>query len=79
MFETAELGQKVPKKAYKQRVPLLRESLLMAQVERRQAGIPMIVLVAGVAALPTPPGIERIDVRKGESGGPSRIEVYLKR
>jgi polyphosphate:AMP phosphotransferase len=49
MFETAELGQKVPKKEFKERTPALRESLLTAQRQLREHGeFPVIVLFAGV-------------------------------
>jgi polyphosphate kinase 2 (PPK2 family) len=48
MFETAELGQKVPKREYKKREAVLREELLEAQFRLKQAGFPVIVLVHGV-------------------------------
>lgn len=48
MFETAELGRKVSKREYRARVGRLRESLLMAQVRMREAGLPVLVLFAGV-------------------------------
>ncbi len=48
MFETAELGRKVQKKEFKQRVPDLRESLLFAQRQMQEAGFPVIVIFAGV-------------------------------
>ncbi len=48
VFETAELGRKVTKSEYKQRVPALRQALLAAQEELRQADIPVIVLFGGV-------------------------------
>ena len=48
MFETAELGRKVSRKEYRDRLPALREALLMAQVNLRQAGIPVLVQFAGV-------------------------------
>jgi polyphosphate:AMP phosphotransferase len=48
MFEAAELGQKIPKKAYKKRETVLREELLEAQFRLRDAGFPVIVLVHGV-------------------------------
>ena len=48
MFETAEIGQKVGKKEFKARLPALREALLMAQVQIREAGIPVLILFAGV-------------------------------
>ncbi len=49
MFETAELGQKVSKKEFKERMPALREALLTAQRRlREKAEFPVIVLFAGV-------------------------------
>lgn len=48
MFETAELGRRVPKQEFKLRLPPLREALLLAQVEIRRAKIPVVVLFAGV-------------------------------
>jgi polyphosphate:AMP phosphotransferase len=49
MFETAELGRKVDKKTYKQRVPPLREELLRLQEEIRQRGTNQVILLfAGV-------------------------------
>ncbi len=49
MFETAELGRKIDKKTYKQRVPPLREQLLRLQEEIRQRGAnQVILLIAGV-------------------------------
>ncbi|HBP22013.1 MAG TPA: polyphosphate kinase, partial [Planctomycetes bacterium] len=48
MFETAEIGQRVGKKEFKTRLPALREALLMAQVQIREAGIPVLILFAGV-------------------------------
>jgi polyphosphate kinase 2 (PPK2 family) len=48
MFETAELGQKVSKEEFKEKVPLLREQLLEAQVRMREVGFPVIVLFSGV-------------------------------
>ena len=48
MFETAELGQKVGKKEYEERVTELRGALLEAQVRLREVGFPVILLFAGV-------------------------------
>ncbi len=48
MFETAELGQKVSKREYKEREILLRKSLLDAQFRLKNAGFPVIVLFHGV-------------------------------
>ena len=44
----AELGRKVAKREFKLRLPPLREGLLLAQVKLREAGIPALVLFAGV-------------------------------
>jgi polyphosphate:AMP phosphotransferase len=48
MFEVAELGQKVSKEEYQERVPALRQGLLEAQVRIREVGLPVILLFAGV-------------------------------
>ena len=48
MFRTAELGQKVSKAEYNDRVPDLRIQLLEAQQDLRQANFPVIVLFTGV-------------------------------
>ncbi|MFH1763589.1 MAG: polyphosphate kinase [Gemmatimonadota bacterium] len=48
MFETAELGQKVSKREYKEREILLRKDLLDAQFRLKNAGFPVIVLFHGV-------------------------------
>jgi len=48
MFRTAELGQKVSKAEYNERVPDLRIQLIEAQQEIRKAGFPVIILFAGV-------------------------------
>ncbi len=48
MFETAELGQKVTKTTYKERVVGLRKELLDAQFRLKKAGFPVIVLFHGV-------------------------------
>lgn len=48
MFETAELGRKVGKQEFKERVPALREALLLAQVKLREVGQPVLILFAGV-------------------------------
>lgn len=48
MFESAEIGHKISKKTYRQRVPELRSALLDAQYELKEKGkIPVIVLVSG--------------------------------
>ena len=48
MFETAELGQKVSKREYREREILLRKDLLDAQFRLKEAGFPVIVLFHGV-------------------------------
>jgi polyphosphate:AMP phosphotransferase len=49
MFETAELGSKIAKAEYNERVPLLRQELLEVQTELRESGeFPVIILFAGV-------------------------------
>jgi len=48
MFRTAELGQAVSKSEYKRREPPLRQALLESQIALREAGFPVIVLLAGV-------------------------------
>ncbi|HEY8047881.1 MAG TPA: polyphosphate:AMP phosphotransferase, partial [Ramlibacter sp.] len=49
MFESAEIGHRIEKKDYKERVPVLRSALLDAQYELlKQARSPVIVLVNGV-------------------------------
>ncbi|MEN8151325.1 MAG: polyphosphate:AMP phosphotransferase [Planctomycetota bacterium] len=48
MFRTAELGQKVSKAEFNQAVPDLRIALIEAQQEIRKAGVPVIIVFAGV-------------------------------
>lgn len=48
MFETAELGQKISKREYKERESVLREDLLAAQFRLKEAGFPVVVLLNGV-------------------------------
>jgi polyphosphate:AMP phosphotransferase len=48
MFETAELGQKIPKQEYDERQVDLREQLLDAQFRLKEANFPVIVLFHGV-------------------------------
>jgi polyphosphate kinase 2 (PPK2 family) len=48
MFETAELGQHVSQEIYDQRIPKLRESLLIAQNRLQSADFQVIVVFAGV-------------------------------
>ena len=45
MFETAELDHRISKKEWRERVPLLREELLEAQVRLRELGLRVVVLV----------------------------------
>ena len=48
MFETAELGRKMPKDEYKSRLPALRTELLRVQEELKAADFPVIVMFSGV-------------------------------
>src|ERR1039457_1406061 len=49
MFESAELGHEISKEVYKKELPLLRESLLDAQLDLLQSHkFPVIILIAGV-------------------------------
>jgi polyphosphate:AMP phosphotransferase len=49
MFESAELGHKISKTAWKKEIPELREALLDAQLDLLQSKkFPVIILVAGV-------------------------------
>ena len=49
VFETAELGIRIPKKEYRKREPLLREELLDLQRELREFNeFPVIIVFAGV-------------------------------
>lgn len=48
VFEVAELGRKVSKEDFEAQVPALQAELLQAQRELRAAGLPVIVVVAGV-------------------------------
>lgn len=48
MFETAELGRKVSKSDYKKLVPEIRVELLEIQQKIRQAGVPVLIVLAGV-------------------------------
>jgi polyphosphate:AMP phosphotransferase len=47
MFETAELGRSVGKEEFEAEVSKLRLELLVAQHELQEAGVPVIVLLAG--------------------------------
>jgi AMP-polyphosphate phosphotransferase len=49
MFRTAELGQKIPKKEFKEKAPLLRQDLLDVQQQLLQLKkFPVIIVFAGV-------------------------------
>lgn len=48
MFEVAELGHTLSKKAYNERVPALRTELLTVQEALKRADFPVIILVSGV-------------------------------
>ena len=48
MFETAELGRKVPRREYKAQVPQLRTELLELQQQLRRSDFSVIVVFAGV-------------------------------
>ncbi len=50
MFETAEIGRKVPKSVYDEQAFELRTELLEAQQELRSADFPLIVIFGGVDA-----------------------------
>ena len=48
MFESAEIGHKIGKEAYRKAVPALREELLGAQVDLYERGkVPVLVLISG--------------------------------
>ena len=47
MLETAELGRKVSKKEFEERVPELRLGLLRAQDRLKTAGFPVLLLISG--------------------------------
>ena len=48
MFESAEIGHKLAKSAYKEAVPALRAALLEAQVDLQEGKkVPVIVLISG--------------------------------
>ncbi len=48
MFETAELGRSVSKKAFEEAEATLRTDLLQAQRDARAAGLPVVLVVSGV-------------------------------
>ncbi|MDQ1362157.1 MAG: AMP-polyphosphate phosphotransferase, partial [Pseudomonadota bacterium] len=48
MFESAELNQKTSKEEFAAREPELRTRLLQAQQQIQRAGIPVLIILAGV-------------------------------
>ncbi len=48
MFDSAELGQSLDKASFKAREPELREALLEAQFDLRDAGFSVVVVIAGM-------------------------------
>ena len=48
MFETVELGRRLGKREYSERVPELREAILQAQSDLRKADFPVILVLSGV-------------------------------
>ncbi len=48
MFEAAEVGNKISKEDYDREVPILREELLAAQLELRDAKFPVLIVIGGV-------------------------------
>jgi|GEM_PF-454378 hypothetical protein len=48
MFETAELGRHISKKAFSEAEPVLQTKLLEIQRAIREANVPVIILVSGV-------------------------------
>ena len=48
MFEAVELGRKISKEEYEERLPHLREGLLQAQSDLRGADFPVILALSGV-------------------------------
>lgn len=48
MFETAELGQRVPKNIFKERELALRRALIMTQQSLKRADFPVVLLFGGV-------------------------------
>jgi len=48
IFDTAELGQTISDRVFKEKVPVLRTRLLQAQSELLAADFPVIILMAGV-------------------------------
>lgn len=47
MFEVFESGSRISKKDYKERLPVLRAELLQTQFALQEAGIPLLIIVAG--------------------------------
>lgn len=50
MFETVELGQKLPKKSFKEQEPEIRAQLLELQRQLRDANIATLIILVGVEA-----------------------------
>lgn len=50
MFETAELGQKIDPKDYKNQLPDLRAELLQAQFALSKTNTPVIIIISGIDA-----------------------------
>lgn len=48
MLEVAELGHKISKEEYQEKVPELRTQLLQAQAELGEADFPLIILISGM-------------------------------
>jgi polyphosphate:AMP phosphotransferase len=48
MFEAAEVGQEISKEEYEREVPALREALLEAQLDVRDANLSVLIVVGGV-------------------------------
>lgn len=49
MFESAEIGHRIDKKTYEERLPALREALVEAQYElKEKAAFPVIILITGI-------------------------------
>jgi polyphosphate:AMP phosphotransferase len=48
MFEAVELGRRLSKRAYNRQLPALRTRLIEAQQAVRQAGFPVLIIIAGM-------------------------------
>jgi len=48
MFEAVELGRSISKQDYEQQLPALRASLIETQQAVRQAGFPVLIIIAGM-------------------------------